>query len=100
MRCLVTMLLVVPFVVGLAGTSRGAEGDGSEKPLVLTAERLATAYRADEVAANRQYKDKAVLLYGVVASMTRRREAGAILRLKGGPGQDLSTLEVACLFED
>jgi len=96
MRC-----LGIPFcllcVVALIGGSRGARADAkdtSAKSPVMTAEQLARAFYDDEAAAKRKYKDKDVLLEGVVVGVQWRDKACAILRLKG------AGLEVACLFED
>jgi hypothetical protein len=99
MRSSVTTPLVLLCAVALAGVSRGAEDDAKAtpaQPLVMTAEQLASAYSADQVAANRKYKDKAVLLDGEVLGVTPRDKSCSILSLNGGPG----LFKVACLFDD
>jgi hypothetical protein len=95
----VTTSLFLLCAVALAGSSRGAEGDArapSAQPLVMTAEQLSSAYSADQVAANKKYKDKTVLLDGVVIGVAPRDKSCSILSLEGGADQ----FKVACLFDD
>jgi hypothetical protein len=102
MRCLVTTLVLL-LVAALAGTGRGAAEEPkkpSAKPLVLSAVQLTSEYRADERAANRKYKDKDVLLDGVVVDVQQRPRDTTILSLKGSPGENLLEIKVACLFDD
>lgn len=78
--CVVCAAVGAASKAGSGGTG-GALAKPSEAPLEVTAAQLFTAYQANEVAADQQYKGRALLVKGSVGSIDKDAFGNVIVQL-------------------